>query len=123
MTTAALVFSLVIVLQGAVGLLSPTLHLELARLLLRPGRLQLAAGYRLAMGVVFVLAAPASRAPTLLLILGIVVLVSGVVAALVGTARYGRVIKAWAAGPPGLVRLQGAVTAAVGLLLAYAFTG
>jgi uncharacterized membrane protein YidH (DUF202 family) len=120
MRVIALVFSLLVVALGAMGLVSPSLAVRVARYFQTPAGLYFAAAVRLVMGVALFFAAPASRAPEVLRILGVVVLVAGVVTLFFGVERFRRLVDWWSAKGPALVRAQAAFALALGLLLAYA---
>ncbi len=120
MTVIALAFSLVIVALGALGLVSPSRTIRLVRYFQTPAGLYFAAAVRLVMGMALFFAAPASRAPEVLRILGVVIIIAGVVTPFFGLERFGRLVDWWSAKGPALVRTQAAFALALGLLLAYA---
>jgi uncharacterized membrane protein YidH (DUF202 family) len=120
MTAIALVFSLLIVALGALGLISPSRVVRVARYFQTSAGLYFAGAVRLAMGVALFFAAPASRAPEILRILGLVVIVAAVITPFFGLERYRRLVDWWSARGPAFVRAQAAFALALGLLLAYA---
>ncbi len=120
MTVIALAFSLLIVALGALGLVSPSRPIRLVRYFQTPAGLYFAAAVRLVMGMALFFAAPASRAPEVLRILGVVIIIAGVVTPFFGLERFGRLVDWWSAKGPALVRAQAAFALALGLLLAFA---
>jgi hypothetical protein len=79
------------------------------------------AALRIALGLVFVLAAPASRAPRTLRVLGVIVIIAGLTTPSFGVARA-RAGLAWSASaPPSFIRLAAGVGIATGGFLVYVF--
>jgi hypothetical protein len=120
MTAIALVFSVFVAALGAVGLVSPSRIRSVERYFQTPAGLYFAAAVRLVMGVAVFFAAPASRAPEILRILGVVIFVAGVITLLLGLERFRGLVAWWSARGSGFVRAWAAVALAFGLLLAYA---
>jgi hypothetical protein len=79
--------ALIIAATGVVGVISPSLVLELARSLLTPGALYVVAAVRITFGVVLVYVASASRLPRTIRILGTVIIVAGVLTPFFGVER------------------------------------
>jgi len=121
MTAVALVFSLLIVALGALGLASPSGLLSVDRYFQTPAGLYLAAAFRLVIGVAFFSAAPESRAPEALRILGAVIIAAGVVTLFLGRERFRRLLDWWSTQGSGFVRAWAAIAVVLGLLLTYAF--
>jgi len=120
MTALALAFSLLILALGAVGLVSPSRVVRIARSFATPAGLYFAAVVRVIMGLALLLAAPDSGAPDLLRVLGVVAIAAGVITLFVGLERFRRLIDWWSVKGAVLVRAQAAFALALGLLLAYA---
>lgn len=120
MTLVALVLSLSVAVLGAVGLVSPPRLFAIVRSFQTPVGLYLAAALRLVLGAALFLAAPASRAPEFLRILGVVIVVAGLITPLFGLDRFRRLLDWWAAQGPIFVRVWATFALAFGLLLAYA---
>ena len=116
----ALLFSLLVVALGALGLASPSQVVRVARYFQTPPGLYFAAAVRVAMGVALFFAAPASRSPEVLRILGVVIIVAGVITPFFGLARFRRLFDWWSAKGPAFIRAQAAFALVLGLLLAYA---
>jgi hypothetical protein len=120
MTVIALVFSLLVAAMGALGIVSPSRLLGVVGYFQTPAGLYFAASVRLVMGVALLFAAPASRAPEVLLILGVVIIVAGFITLFFGLERFRRLIAWWSAQGPAFVRAWAAFACAFGLLLTYA---
>lgn len=115
-----LTFSIAIVLLGSVGIVVPTVLLDVGRPFLTPVGLYVAAGLRLVFGTALFLAAPTSRAPKTLCILGVVVIVAGVITQLLGVDRARAIVEWWAAQRTVLMRVWAGAALVLGLFLAYA---
>jgi uncharacterized membrane protein YidH (DUF202 family) len=120
MTVIALVFSLFVAALGALGLVSPSRVLRFEGYFQTPAGLYFAAAVRLVMGVALFFAAPASRAPEVLRILGVVIIVAGVITLFFGLERFRRLVDWWSARGSAFVRAWAVFALAFGLLLAYA---
>lgn len=120
MTLVALVLSLFIAAVGALGVVSPARLLGVVRRLQSPAGLYLAAALRVVLGVALVFAAPTSRAPQVIRILGVFVVAAGLLTPFFGLERFRRLLDWWSARGPVFVRTWAAVAAAFGLWLAYA---
>ena len=77
---------------------------------------------RLAMGLVMVLAATASRAPKTLRLLGAVMCLQGLSAALLGS-EHARTVLEWEAMRPALLWAGAIVALASGIFIVFAVTG
>jgi hypothetical protein len=122
MTFVALALSLCVAALGALGIVSPLRLVEFFRLFQSPTGLYAAAAFRVALGAALFFAAPASRAPETIRILGIIILVAGLVTPMVGLERLRRIIDWWSMRGPTFTRIWAGVALAFGLLLAYAVT-
>jgi len=118
-TLAALAFCLLIVAFGVLGLVSPGRIVDLARRFVTPGGLCFATAVRILMGLTFVFAAPASRAPGVISVLGVVVVVAGVAIPFIGLERIRGLLDWWSARGEVLIRGQATFALVFGLGLAY----
>jgi hypothetical protein len=82
--------------------------------------LYLAAALRVVLGVALFFAAPTSRAPELILILGVVIVVRGVITPFFGVERLRRLLDRWSARGSAFLRGWAFLALALGLSLAYA---
>ena len=78
-----LVIGALVILASAISFAAPDLRLSLERSVMTPAGLYAIAALRIAIGLVFVLAAPASRAPRTLRVLGLIVIIAGLIDAVV----------------------------------------
>ena len=121
MRLPALVIGVLVLLVGAIGVAAPDVFLSVGRSVITPGGLYAIAALRIALGLVFLLAAPASRAPRTLRVLGVLVIIAGLTTPWFGVARSLAVLDWWASVGPSLRRLEAGVAVALGGLLVYVF--
>ena len=117
MALIALVISLFIAALGALGVVSPTRLLDVARHFQSPAGIYAAAALRIVFGAALILAAPDSRAPAVVRVLGIIILVAGLITPLFGVERSRKVLEWWSARGPAFMRIWAGVALAFGLLL------
>lgn len=120
MAIVALVLSLFVAALGALGIVSPMGLLRIVRQFQRPAGLYAAAILRVVLGGALFLAAPTSRLPEVVRILGIIIFVSGLITPLFGLERFRRLLNWWSARGPVFMRIWAGFALAFGLLLAYA---
>lgn len=120
MTLAVALFGLFVVALACAGVASPARLFALVGRLQSQGGLYFIAAVRLLLGVALLFAAPASRAPTYLQVLGAVALLSGVATPFFGVRRFEAILDWWRARPAGLVRLWAILVAVFGLSLVWA---
>jgi len=120
MRLLGLVIGAVVILGSAISFAAPDLRLSLERSVITPAGLYAIAALRIAIGLVFVLAAPASRAPRTLRVLGLIVIIAGLTTPWFGVARA-RVVLNWLASAGPLMRLDAGVGMAIGGFLVYVF--
>jgi hypothetical protein len=122
--SAALLVALFTIVVGIVGLVSPEGGTTVRRLYFAtPVGLYTAAAARVAMGLVVILYAPASRAPKTLRALGAVMCMQGLTAALLGPDRARSVLEWEAMQGTALLRVGAAVALAAGGFMTFAVTG
>jgi hypothetical protein len=119
MRLLGLVIGALVILGSAISVAAPDLRLSLERLVITPAGLYAIAALRIAIGLVFVLAAPASRAPRTLRVLGLIVIIAGLTTPWFGVARA-RAVLNWLASA-GLMRVAAGVGMAIGGFLVYVF--
>ncbi len=121
MTLLALAFCIMICAIGVVCIAAPSWLV--AVMLRHSGRmLYSAAGFRILFGAVLVLAAPASRAPDFIHILGIVVIIAGIILLFVGQKHFRRMINWLVERGAAFVRVWGVLGLVLGCALGYALT-
>jgi len=102
---------------GALGLGSPARLIALVSRLQSTRGLYAIAAVRLALGAALLLAAPESRAPAFLLLLGAVALLSGLVTPFFGVERFKSLLDWWSGLHATRVRAACVVVIALGLAL------
>jgi hypothetical protein len=124
MRSAALLVALFVIVVAAAGLVSPDSMTTVRRLYFAtPALLFAAAAVRVAMGLVVILCAPASRAPKTLRVLGALMCLQGLAATALGSDRA-RVVLEWEAlQGPSILRVGAAMALAAGGFIAFAMTG
>ncbi len=120
MTLVALIICLLLSALGALGVASPYRLLGVVRKFQMPIGLYFAAALRVVLGVALFFAAPTSRAPELIRILGVVIIVMGIITPFFGIERFRRLLDWWSAQGPALIRGWAVLALAFGLSLAYA---
>jgi hypothetical protein len=121
---AALLVALVTIVVGIAGVVSPENVTTVRRLYFAtPLGLYAAAGVRVAMGIVVIVCAPASRAPKTLRALGAIVCVQGLAATIFGPERARTILEWEAMQGSAILRAGAAVALATGCFLAFAVTG
>jgi len=124
MKSAALLVALFVIVVGAAGLVAPESMTTVRRLYFAtPARLVAAAVVRVAMGLVVILCAQASRAPKTLRVLGALMCLQGLAATVLGPDRA-RVVLEWEAlQGTSVLRVGAAMALAAGAFIALAVTG
>jgi hypothetical protein len=120
MAGVALLLSLCVAALGALGVASPPRFLRVIRRFEGRAGLCAAAAFRVMMGGALVLAAPASRAPEVVRVLGLIIIAAGLITPLFGVERLHRILEWWSRRGPVFMRVWAGVALALGLLLAYA---
>ena len=122
MLIAALLIGLLITAQCIVGLLAPHLFVGLVSAMQGASLIHVAALIRFVFGVVLLLAAPASRSPLGLRLVGAAIAVGGLLTPLIGT-QFARVVLGWwSAGGALVVRTWAAAGLGLGAFIVYAAT-
>lgn len=109
-------------LAGIFGVVSPG---RLARTILNwPARSRFitAVALRLVIGITFILAAPNTKFPTVILVLGMIALIAAVALLLVGPKRVDAMIEWWFGQPAGFTRAWSMFAVLLGGALVYAGT-
>jgi len=120
MALVALTFSIIVAVLGAVGIVVPASLLWVSKPFLTPLGLYAAALVRLVLGTALFLAAPTSRAPTTVRILGVVIFGAGLITPLIGIERAHAIVEWWSDQGTAFMRVWAAIALAFGLFLAYA---
>ena len=125
MRTLAFVCGLGISAVGAIGILVPSALGWLAQQFIISGAFgfYVIATIRIAFGLILISAAPASRVPRTLRVLGFVILILGIITALTGLLSIGSAqgaIELWLQRGSGVFRLTAVIILALGGFIAFA---
>ena len=123
MKLLALAIGVFIAIVGLIAVLAPDTLLTIIRGLLTPGGLYAIALFRIVVGVILLRAAPGSRAPGILGVVGGLIVISGLITPLIGLERARAMFEWWAAQPGLVMRVWGALVVLVGGLVAYGVSG
>ena len=122
MRMAALLVALFTVVIGVVGLVTPDSVTAVRRqYFATPVQLYTAAAVRMAMGLVVILGATASRAPKALRLLGALMCMQGLSATILGP-EHARTVLEWETMRPALLRAAAIVALASGVFMVFALT-
>ena len=116
-----LVIGVLVILASAISFAVPDLRLSLERSMITPAGLYVLAVLRIAIGLVLVLIAPASRTPRTVRVLGLIVIIAGLTTPWFGAARARAVLSWLESAGPLLMRLDAVVGMALGGFLVYVF--
>jgi len=124
MRPAAWLVAVITIIVGMMGLIDPDSVTTVRRLYFAtPVALYAAGAVRVAMGLVLILYAPASRAPKTLRALGAVMCMQALAAALLGPDRARAVLEWETIQGTTVLRVGAAVALSVGCFLAFAVSG
>lgn len=123
MVFLAIALSVLLIGLGLWGILSPvTLLAFLSRWQTREG-LWTGAALRLIFGLALWSAAPLSRAPTTLQVVGVIFVVAGIAMPFIGLARFKSMVAWWLNKPPSFTRVWAGATLALGVFFVWAVVG
>lgn len=123
MRAAAFAVALFTILVGVVGIVFPDYGTMARRAYFAaPLTLYAAAALRVVMGVVVVRMAPVSRAPRIILALGVLMGLQGLTAMILGPSHARTVLEWENAQGPAVLRLGAAIALAAGVFMLVAFT-
>lgn len=117
---AAFMIGVLIIFQGMVGLVRPEIFLGLVREFQYPPAIYVAAVIRVGFGLILCFAAPASRAPTLLLVLGAFIVAGGLLTPYFGIYFAHLILGWWSDGGGTVVRGWAIFAVVLGGFVAYA---
>ena len=123
MTIVAVILSLLIAALGVLGIVAPGRLVAVGRSVQTPAGLYFAGAFRVLLGLVLFFAAPDSRAPGALRILGVIIVAGGIATPLIGLERSRKLIDWWAKKGSLFLRFWGGVACGFGLWLAYTVAG
>ena len=120
MSFPAALIGLLIMAQGVLGLVSPTMLAGVVATIQVSPVIYFAAVFRVLFGIVLVLAAPGSRAPQSLRGLGALIFLAGLLTPFFGLQFAQRVLAWWSEGGPPVVRAWAGAVLLVGAFVVYA---
>lgn len=118
MKSLALLIALFVIVVGLTGVIAPDRLITIGGQLITPTGLYVIGALRVAIGLVLFLAAPASRAPRTLRVLGVIVIIAGLTTPLFGVERA-RAILDWESRGTQFIRIGAALAIGLGALLAF----
>jgi hypothetical protein len=119
MKLLAFALALLMICLALTGMAWPEGLVRVGHYSFTPSGVYVVAAVRLAIGLVFFLAAPASRAPRTLRIIGVIVCVAGLTIAFLSVDRASELLDWWSAKGVGFVRVAAVAVLAVGSFIAY----
>jgi hypothetical protein len=119
MKQLALVLSACVAIIGAIGLVHPAALVGLARHFETPAGLYQAAALRIVLGLALLLAAPSSRAPVVIRVLGGAVLVAGFITPFFGAERARAMVDWWSSQSDVVKRAWAGFPLALGCFLVW----
>jgi hypothetical protein len=123
MKYAALLVAVLVIVAGVAGVVAPDTVVAIRQYLITPWGLLGIAVFRSAIGIVLIMAAPASRAPRTVRACGGLLLLAGLATPLFGVERSRAVVDWEATQGINLIRAAAVLIAAIGGLLAFAVSG
>jgi hypothetical protein len=120
MTLIALILCLFITAVAAVGVVSPPRLLGVLRKTEKIRGLIILGVLRVVLGIALIFSAPTSRAPELIGIVGVIVIIRGVTLPLIGVDRVRRLLEWVSAKGPGFLRGWALLAMGIGVWLLYA---
>jgi hypothetical protein len=116
----AVILCALVAALGAVGVVSPARLVALARRFDSSRGIYVATALRLVLGATLIVAAPTSRAPGAVRILGVVIFLAGVITPWFGLERFRRILTWWSTRSALLQRAWAGLALVLGLFLTYA---
>jgi hypothetical protein len=119
MIALAIILCAAIAVMGLVIIFKPAMAHDLTRLFADKTGMWVAAAIRAVLGLGLLAAAAESKAPMLLHILGLLILLVAIVMPILGVDRHRRMIEWWLARPRTVQMIGGAVAFVFGVALIY----
>lgn len=119
-SSLAMVIGFVIAALGLLGLISPITYVRLGWFWAEPPGIYVVAAVQLAIGLVLVRAAPSSRSPVSLRVLGAIALAEAVLMPLLGQGRTRAIAQWWGSQTFGSLRLWAILELTIGVLVVLA---
>ena len=123
MKTLTLIIGVAVIALGVAGLVAPGVLVTIGREAVTPVGLYVVAVARVAIGLLLIGAAPASRTPRSLRVLGAIVVLGGLLTPVLGIGRARAILDWWSALGPAYLRLPAVIALAFGAFIACAVGG
>jgi hypothetical protein len=120
MTLVAVILCLLLSGMGALGVASPSRFVDVVRSFQTPMGLFFAGALRVILGVALFFSAPDSRAPALILVVSVAIIVRGVITPFFGVERLRRLLDRLSGKGSLFIRGWAILALALGLSLVYA---
>jgi hypothetical protein len=120
MRLLAAAMGMVIAVIGIVGIASPSDLIAFGRALQTPGALYIVTAIRVIFGAILLWIASGSRMPITLRIIGILIIVASLFAAVFGLEHSQALLDLWSSRDPSFMRTWAAAAVVFGLFIAYA---
>jgi hypothetical protein len=114
MSVVVVIFGLFMLGMGCAILLSPERLKKGLRIFLDEQGFWLATGIRIVVGILFLLAASETRAPSFITAMGILFILAGVAIPFIGRERIERLANWWMERPDGVLRIWALAAGALG---------
>lgn len=120
MKILAFTIALLAIFLALTGLFWPEVLVRIGHYSFTATGLYVVAIIRVVIGLIFYLAAPASRAPRTLRIIGVLVCVAGIAVAMLTIVQEQMLLNWWSANGPGFIRIAALFVLGLGCFIAYA---
>jgi hypothetical protein len=120
LNVAVAIIGVVIAGVGVIGVLAPSVLLDLGRSLLSANGLYSIAAARVAFGLLLLFVAGLSRMPRTLRVIGVLIIINGLVTPVFGVERSEVLLNWFSARGPAFVRAMAALAIAFGAFVVYA---
>lgn len=120
MKALVLLIASAVVLIGLTGVVLPEGITRIGEYVATPVGLYVVAVLRVAIGFILIQAAPGSRYPTVLRVLGIVIMIAGFATPLFGVERSRAMLDWWSGLDPTFRRAEAGLAIVIGAFIAYA---
>lgn len=122
MKILVVLISLLIAAIGILGVVAPAMPVQFAQSLLSPGALYIVAAVRISFGLLLVWVASGSRAPVVLRVLGVLIVVGGVITLFIGVEFVRDVLDWWTSQGDLFRRMVMGIPVIFGFFIVYAVT-
>jgi hypothetical protein len=119
MSVVVLIFGLFMLGMGTAILMSPERLKKGLRIFLYKQGFWLATGIRIVVGILFLMAASDTRAPSFITAMGILFLLAGVAIPFIGSARIERLANGWMERPDWVLRVWAVAAGALGAVFVW----